>query len=720
VKKKLRGFAGATRYRVNEIAIKMTERLGSAVLGNEAAAKLLVQCLLAGGHALVEGPPGVGKTSLALALAETFGGDFRRVQFTPDLMPSDVLGFNLYDQKQGDFRFLPGPVFCHLLLADEINRTSPRVQSALLECMSEGQVTVDGETHRLAQPFMVVATRNDRHQTGTFPLPESQLDRFLISIPMRLPDVRTQMEVLDLHVRRGAEAGAAGRHGEAVDPAVLLEARRAVRGVAAGEAVREYVVRLCQAARRLAEGNAGLSVRALLGVVRMAQAAAWCAGRAVVFPEDVKAVLPAVLRHRLDGLPESTDRDEFAIRFCARWRCREMTADRSPADGAFRVARLPSRGPESGPKLTSRGAAVLAASLAIAVVAMIRGDAPLAALGALGMVGLAVAAWAGWRNSAGLRIEADLPPEVFAEARFDLRMRIGRESGAGLREIRVEHTLPGGARLRVEAPWAPPGGMAVVEMQGSVPRRGEFGAHPVLVESRFPFGCFAVRASARMGGTMRVMPRPMLPREILEWIREEDPDAEAAQRRGLARTGELHGLRDYRPGDRLKAIHWPASSRGLGLLVRDDDPPQAGTRAARVVFHSAGRGGHLVRSQPFEMALRLFAGTMLAFHQIGVPVVWTADFADWREMEINSRESLRESLAGLATVKRAAGTPIEQLQSAARMPRDGVLVVVGDLPKQAWRNELRGHRDRSRWRALDADDIRTARPLPLNRKGGAW
>jgi len=288
----------------------MMARLESAVLGNEAAAKLLVQCLLAGGHALVEGPPGVGKTSLALALADSFGGNFRRVQFTPDLMPSDVLGFNLYDQKQGDFRFLPGPVFCHLLLADEINRTSPRVQSALLECMSEGQVTVDGETHRLTQPFMVVATRNDRHQTGTFPLPESQLDRFLISIPMRLPDVRTQMEVLDLHVRRGAETPGA-EHANAVDPAALLDARREVLAVAAGEAVREYAVRLCQAARRLAEGNAGLSVRALLGVIRMAQAAAWWAGRSAVFPEDVKAVLPAVLRHRLDGLPESTDRDTF-------------------------------------------------------------------------------------------------------------------------------------------------------------------------------------------------------------------------------------------------------------------------------------------------------------------------------------------------------------------------------------------------------------------------
>jgi len=397
-----------------------------------------------------------------------------------------------------------------------------------------------------------------------------------------------------------------------------------------------------------------------------------------------------------------------------------MTADQSPGGGAFRVARLPRGNSESGPRLTARGAAVLAACLGMAVVAMIRGDAPMGALAALGLLALAVAAWAGWRNSAGLRIEAELPPEVFAEARFALRMRIGRESGAGLREIRVEHTLPGGARLRVEAPWAPEGEMAEVEMLGSVPRRGEFGAHPVVVESLFPFGCFSVRAITRMEGTMRVMPRPMLPVEILEWIREDDPDAEAAQRRGLARTGELHGLRSYRPGDRLKAIHWPASSRGLGLLVRDDDPPQDGTPAARVVFHSAGRGGHLVRPQPFEMALRLFAGSLLAFHQAGVPVLWTADFADWRESEITSREGLRESLAGLATVRRADGTPIEKLQAAARMPRDGVLVVVGDLPKHAWQDDLHGIRDRSRWRALDAGDIRKARVLPLNRKGGAW
>ena len=170
----------------------LKDSLSAAVLGSEQAGELLLTALLAKGHALIEGAPGVGKTSLAQSLASGIGGSFSRIQFTPDLLPSDILGYQIYRQHNGKFDFVRGPVFSNLLLADEINRTSPRVQSALLEAMNEGQVSIDGTTHNLEEPFLVVATQNVTSSTGTFPLPEPQLDRFLLSVPMSLPDVEVQ------------------------------------------------------------------------------------------------------------------------------------------------------------------------------------------------------------------------------------------------------------------------------------------------------------------------------------------------------------------------------------------------------------------------------------------------------------------------------------------------------------------------------------------------
>jgi MoxR-like ATPase len=172
------------------------QRLTATVIGSGDAANLLLTALLARGHVLIEGAPGIGKTSLAHTLASSIGGVFKRVQFTPDLLPADLLGCSLYRMDRGEFEFIPGPVFANCLLADEINRTSPRVQSALLESMNEGQVTLDGETRALPQPFLVIATRNDTYATGTFPLPEPQLDRFLISIQMDLPDAAVQSRIL--------------------------------------------------------------------------------------------------------------------------------------------------------------------------------------------------------------------------------------------------------------------------------------------------------------------------------------------------------------------------------------------------------------------------------------------------------------------------------------------------------------------------------------------
>ena len=276
--------------------LQLRERLNLAVLGSEEAGQLLLTALLARGHALIEGAPGVGKTSLAQTLANGMGGTFKRIQFTPDLLPSDILGYHLYKQHNGDFEFVPGPVFSNLLLADEINRTSPRVQSALLESMNEGQVSIDGSTRELQKPFLVVATQNTTSSTGTFPLPEPQLDRFLLSIPMSLPDAETQRDILDIHA-----SGALGssERDPLLDTEQILDLQQQAGSLPISTALNEYIISLCESVRRAAGGSHTVSVRASIALMRAAQASAFLDGQPAVHPDHVQAIFPHVLRHRL-------------------------------------------------------------------------------------------------------------------------------------------------------------------------------------------------------------------------------------------------------------------------------------------------------------------------------------------------------------------------------------------------------------------------------------
>ncbi len=276
----------------------LRKHMESTVLGAENAANHLLTAMLAGGHALIEGAPGIGKTTLAHALASSIGGSFRRIQFTPDLMPGDLLGYSLYRMDRGEFEFIPGPVFANCLLADEINRTPPRVQAALLECMSEGRVTLDGETRTLPQPFFVIATRNDVHNAGTFPLPEPQLDRFLLSIAMSLPDEETQQRILRLHAE-GAVSDHSGPQQPLLEAGEFLALRAAASSLPASEAVTRYVTALCQSLRRMAGAEHAVSIRASIAILQAARARAFLEEDPAVYPDHIHAVFPAVMRHRI-------------------------------------------------------------------------------------------------------------------------------------------------------------------------------------------------------------------------------------------------------------------------------------------------------------------------------------------------------------------------------------------------------------------------------------
>jgi MoxR-like ATPase len=270
-------------------------QLNRVILGKDAQIRLCLACLLARGHLLIEDIPGVGKTTLAHALAKTLGLSFQRVQFTSDLLPADVLGVSIFDRETGKFRFQRGPIFAQLVLADEINRASPKAQSALLEAMEEHQVTLDGQSMALPEPFFVIATQNPQDQVGTFPLPESQLDRFLMRVHLGYPAPAAERELLSGIDRRDLVHTL-----EAIaTPDNLHELQQAVQAVHVAPALLDYVQALVAHTRRAPGVNAGLSPRAAIGLLRAARAWALIAGRHAVIPEHVQAVFASVVEHRV-------------------------------------------------------------------------------------------------------------------------------------------------------------------------------------------------------------------------------------------------------------------------------------------------------------------------------------------------------------------------------------------------------------------------------------
>ena len=278
-----------------DLIARLQQNISSVVLGKADTVRLVVVALLAGEHVLLEDVPGVGKTLVGKAIARSLAGVFHRIQFTPDLLPADITGNSIYNSQTHEFTFSRGPIFANVVLADEINRATPRTQSALLESMSERQVSADGQTHPLPRPFMVIATQNPAEFEGTYPLPESQLDRFLLRIPLGYPNREVELQVLTSH-REGEPVDALG---PALDCEQVSALQAAVRQVAIEDSINQYVLDIVEATRRCDELHVGVSTRGALALYRATQAAALVAGRRFAVPDDVKQLTVPVLAHRV-------------------------------------------------------------------------------------------------------------------------------------------------------------------------------------------------------------------------------------------------------------------------------------------------------------------------------------------------------------------------------------------------------------------------------------
>ncbi len=288
---------------ISENASKIKENIAKVIVGKDDVINLLLTALLADGHVLIEDMPGTGKTKLAKALAASLDADFNRIQFTPDLLPADITGLDIYNQKSGQFEFTKGPVFTNILLADEINRATPRTQSGLLECMEERQVTVDGQTHTLDEPFFLIATQNPVETAGTYPLPEAQLDRFMMQIKMGYPTVAEELQIINRYISHDPL--------EDLMPVCskndLFKMKEMVKEVFVHDSVKEYITHLVEATRKHPMLVLGVNPRGTLALLKCTQAYAAIMGRDYVTPDDVKALCTSVFSHRL--LSYSTDRN---------------------------------------------------------------------------------------------------------------------------------------------------------------------------------------------------------------------------------------------------------------------------------------------------------------------------------------------------------------------------------------------------------------------------
>jgi MoxR-like ATPase len=290
---------------IQQVGDKVLANVERVIVGKHHEVRLALVALLCRGHLLIEDVPGTGKTVLAKAIARSLGCTFRRIQFTPDLLPSDVTGLSIYNQKTQEFEFRPGPIMSQVVLADEINRATPKTQSSLLECMEERQATIDGVSHAMPDPFLVIATQNPIEYEGTYPLPEAQLDRFLFKLNVGYPTAKQESEMVARHDAGMDPHDVAGAGVRAVASAADLAAgRAAIQGIRVEPAVQDYIVALCRATRESPSLQLGVSPRGTTWLLHASKAWAWLSGRAFVTPDEVKAVAKPCLRHRVIVRPE--------------------------------------------------------------------------------------------------------------------------------------------------------------------------------------------------------------------------------------------------------------------------------------------------------------------------------------------------------------------------------------------------------------------------------
>ncbi len=305
----------------NHFAQALIQNISQAILGKEEAIKLTVTAFIAGGHILLEDMPGVGKTLLAKSLANSFAGNFKRIQFTSDIMPADITGNSIYNMKTGEFEFMPGPVFSHIILADEINRATPRSQSSLLEVMEEQQVTIDGKTYLLEKPFFVIATQNPLESYGTFPLPESQLDRFMFSLSMGYPDFEQELQILRLHRLNSKAAKTTSLH-EKLKPVLSAadsqKLQQETQQIDVSDEIEHLILGLIHQTRKDNRLSMGASTRASVAFLRATQALALIEGRHFVIPDDVKFLAPYILSHRVVArqLNKRQDKENLIREMC--------------------------------------------------------------------------------------------------------------------------------------------------------------------------------------------------------------------------------------------------------------------------------------------------------------------------------------------------------------------------------------------------------------------